>query len=100
MMDDRVLTSAEQMDKTAKLLAVVALARMAKAIEDTERVASFNLSVVDKDCVVYIETTWGVLIAHSQPREHWVLAVGKACDELDAIKPEQDDAATTADVEA
>ena len=99
-MDDRVLTSAEQMDRTAKLLAVVALARMAKAIEDTERVASFKLYVTEKECDVFIRTTWGAIIEHTQPREHWVLAVGKACDELDAIKPEQDDAATTADVEA
>ena len=61
--------------------------RIAKAMEDETRVAEFKIHMCDKDCKVYIRTTWGPEINQYQPRLKWRLAVTQALDELDDIKP-------------
>ena len=74
--------------KEEVMMGTILFARIAKAMADTERVAQFKINVGGDDCKVYIHTTWGAEIDAYQPRPYWMLAVTKALDTLDEIKPE------------
>ena len=74
--------------KDEVMMGCILFARIAKAMADTERVGEFKIHVCDNDCKVYILTTWGAEINAYALRPQWMLAVTKALDELDEIKPE------------
>ena len=74
--------------KEEVVMGTILFARIAKAMADTERVAQFKLNVGGNDCKVYILTTWGAEFNTYEQRPQWMLAVTKALDWLDDIKPE------------
>lgn len=81
------LVSAGMIAMEAARFDIALMDRIAKAIADTERVAEFKIHVCNNDCKAYVRTTWGAEINNYELREHWRLAVTKALDDLDEIKP-------------